>query len=276
MVSDRPIYPPGGGIALKSATGEKYPLMIPIPVPQAAIARSSAMSVAYLPPYAALPAEFLEADAAVVAWDDRLARVSVSGRECRAPDFTERIVLVPHRQWERPIRDLDAVDPFLFRMAQALRCGFRRGLSPPEIYLEGLEPSLSAHLERFYARPTRQRDKAGLSEGRMAKALAFIESHLTEAMPLGELAEAANLSLFHFGRMFKRSMGMSPAAYMVRRRIDVAEELLAQTSLSIAEVSARVGFRTQAHFCTAFRRVRSITPSRSRRNARSAARAVRT
>lgn len=247
--------------------------MTSVPSLQPVIARSPSLSAIYLLPCAPTPQEVLDAGVSIVAWNDPLVRARVTVHDGPVPDFSERIVLILHRTWPRPIRDREAADPFLVGMTTSLRDGFRRGIPPSEADLEEIARRLGDHLERFYARPRRHRDKAGLSAGRLAKARAFIEDHLTEAVPLAALAEAASLSLFHFGRMFQRSMGVSPAAYMVRRRLEAAEELLAQTSLPIAEVSARAGFRTQAHFCTAFRRLKGVTPSRSRRNARLAAQA---
>ena len=222
----------------------------------------------YLPAFAQAPSELEDAGAAVVIRGGCFPMVRVCSNVRETPVDSDRIVMFSRGASANAIRDRDCVDPYLFRMGLALRCGFRRGLLPTESYLESLAEPLASHLQRYYTRPLRQREKSGLSEGRLAKALAFVDAHVFEAVPLAALADAANLSLFHFGRMFKRSMGVSPAAYMIRQRVEVAEELLARSSMSIAEVASRLGFQTQAHFCTAFKRVRGIPPSHHRRNSR--------
>lgn len=182
------------------------------------------------------------------------------------PDYGDRVVLVADQPgMRRAIRERQALDPHLFRMAQSLRCGFRGGLAPPELYLESLARPFAEHLERHYAHPLRERESHGLSEARLSRALAFIDAHLPGAVPLDGLAEAAFLSPFHFGRMFKRSTGLAPHEFVTHRRIGAAAQLLASTRLPVAEVARRVGYENQAHFSTAFRRVAGTTPTRYRR-----------
>jgi AraC-like DNA-binding protein len=236
------------------------------------VARSASLSAIYLPPYAETPPEAQRGGPAVVVWETGFPRVRIASEGCGAPMDAERIVLVAHGSVDRPIADRETVDPYLFRMAQTLRCGFRGGVPPPEPYLDTLAAPLAEHLLRHYARRTRHRESGGLSEARLARVRAFVEAHLFEPVPLAAMADVANLSLFHFGRMFKRSLGVSPAAFMLERRIEASAGLLAETALSIEEVSRRAGFRTQAHFCTAFRRVKGMPPSRYRRSLRGGAR----
>ena len=249
--------------------------MIPVDASQAVVARSLSLSAIYLPPYTA-PPKAVHPATAVMVWSAHLPLVEVSSGHSLGSSNTERILLVAHGCPSRPIADRETLDPYLYRMAQSLRCGFRRGLVPPEAYLESLASPLQQHLARHYARRTRQRESGGLSEARLSRVLAFIDAHPYEPLRLAALAEIANLSSFHFGRMFKRSMGVSPAAFMVRRRVEIAAGLLEATTLSVEEISRRLGFRTQAHFCTAFKRVKSAAPSRYRRSAASELQAHRT
>jgi AraC-like DNA-binding protein len=267
------VYRPGndstaarGGLRLSELWEKNYNMELQVLA--AVVARSTSLSAIYVPPYADTPPEAQHQGPAVVVWDPDFPVVRIASEGCEAPTDTERIVLVAHAPVDRPIADRDTVDPYLFRMAQTLRCGFRGGIPPPETYLETLAGPLSEHLLRHYARRTRQRESGGLSEARLARVRAFVDAHLFEPVPLAALADVANLSLFHFGRMFKRSLGVSPAAFMLERRIEASAGLLAETALSIEEVSRRAGFRTQAHFCTAFRRVKGVPPSRYRRSFR--------
>jgi AraC-like DNA-binding protein len=75
------------------------------------------------------------------------------------------------------------------------------------------------------------------------------------------------MSAFHFARLFKLSMGVSPHRFVVGRRIDHAKALLATEGASIAAVSRAVGFRTPSHFTTVFRRTTGATPSAYRTEA---------
>jgi AraC family transcriptional regulator len=105
---------------------------------------------------------------------------------------------------------------------------------------------------------------AGLKPERLARVMDRIEHGLHEPLQIAHLAEAACLSPFHFARMFKHTTGKSPHAFVTEKRMALAKELLASTPLSIAEVSRRAGYRTQAHFTGVFRQYTGVTPRRFR------------
>jgi len=82
-----------------------------------------------------------------------------------------------------------------------------------------------------------------------------------------ELSALVHMSPYHFARLFKRSTGVPPHRFLVRRRIDAARALLAAQTAPIAEIAQLVGFRTPSHFTTTFRRVTGMTPSAYRSEA---------
>ena len=82
---------------------------------------------------------------------------------------------------------------------------------------------------------------------------------------LTELAAEANLSLSHFAREFHRTVGQTPYAYLLRRRIERARDLVVRSGLPFAEVGRRSGFPSPAHFADRFRREVGVTPSALRR-----------
>jgi AraC family transcriptional regulator len=61
----------------------------------------------------------------------------------------------------------------------------------------------------------------------------YIDSGLTENIGLEAMAEMADLSVFHFVRAFRQSLGMPPHQYLLHRRIEPAENLLQETDLSL-------------------------------------------
>ena len=105
---------------------------------------------------------------------------------------------------------------------------------------------------------------AGLIKWRLRNVLAYIEAHLEERITLGCLAGAAGLSRMHFAAQFRLATGLSPHAYLTRRRIAQAQALLIETDLPLVEVALSVGFQTQAHFTTVFRQSVGWTPGQWR------------
>jgi AraC-like DNA-binding protein len=93
----------------------------------------------------------------------------------------------------------------------------------------------------------------------VARAGAWFDAHL--ALPSGVAAAAAALgcSREHFTRSFHAQAGLSPGAWLRRRRIERAEELLA-AGTPVAEVARRVGFASRSHFAAAFRKQRGRAP----------------
>jgi AraC family transcriptional regulator len=95
-----------------------------------------------------------------------------------------------------------------------------------------------------------------------------VAAHLAKTLRLGQLAAVAGLSPFHFARAFKLSTGLSPHAYVVRCRIEEAKRLLITSSLPIAEIARRTGFRGTGQLSTRFRASTGSAPSAFRRFAR--------
>ena len=154
-------------------------------------------------------------------------------------------------------------DPYLFGMANALRCGFRAAVLPSPEYLDALAPAIASHLRAHYSLV-----EEGLSASRLERVIAFIEERLADPISVEDLAATAHLSTFHFSRMFRRSLGASPHDYVTQRRLERAKQLLAGTNLRLAEVVERTGYRTQAHFTRAFHEATNLTPMSYRRAAR--------
>lgn len=107
---------------------------------------------------------------------------------------------------------------------------------------------------------------AGLPAARLKRVLAYIDAHLDENITLTELARSANLSVYYFATLFRKSTGFSPHRYILRRRVLRARELLRNTSLSVLDVSLDLGFQHQNNFARAFRRITGMTPTYFRRS----------
>jgi AraC family transcriptional regulator len=88
----------------------------------------------------------------------------------------------------------------------------------------------------------------------------YIEAHLSADISLSDLAGLLALPIDTFARQFRTTMGLSPYAYVIKRRVEQACSLLSETDLPISEIALRLGFSSQSHFTTTFRRVKGVTP----------------
>jgi transcriptional regulator GlxA family with amidase domain len=105
-----------------------------------------------------------------------------------------------------------------------------------------------------------------LQNWRLSRVLRFVDQHLEEHITLASMANAAGLTRMHFAAQFRLAAGVRPHEYLLRRRIWKACELLSRTRLSIVQVALIVGFQTQAHFTTVFKRLVGAPPLRWRRS----------
>lgn len=97
----------------------------------------------------------------------------------------------------------------------------------------------------------------------------YIDANYTESVSMNQMARLANLSASHFNQRFRSILRMSPTEYVLSRRIQHAQRMLTESSESISDISAAVGFYDQSHFTKRFRRMTGLTPAAFRRRFRS-------
>ena len=93
----------------------------------------------------------------------------------------------------------------------------------------------------------------------------YIETHYTEDIRLGHLAQMIGLSDGHFTRVFKEEFGMTFVQYLTQYRITQSKELLLTTSVPIEQIAYRVGINSYSYFCTCFKRLCGISPGEFRK-----------
>lgn len=92
----------------------------------------------------------------------------------------------------------------------------------------------------------------------------WIDFNISEPLPLCTLAQKSGYSAWHFQKSFKKVTGMSPGEYILKRKMVMAQDLLAKTNSTITEIAMYLGYRQQSTFCKAFRRHYHLTPSQHR------------
>jgi AraC-like DNA-binding protein len=112
---------------------------------------------------------------------------------------------------------------------------------------------------------TTGRRRTPLQKWRMKRVVDHVDAHLSRRITLADMAAAAGLTRMHFAAQFRAATGTRPHDFLLQRRIDRAQELLRNPELALVDVALSVGFQTQAHFTTVFRRFVGETPHRWRR-----------
>jgi AraC-like DNA-binding protein len=95
---------------------------------------------------------------------------------------------------------------------------------------------------------------------RLVQAKLFIDARYADNIDLGNIADEAYFSKFHFIRQFKNIYRKTPHQYLIFVRIEKAMELL-KTGVPVSEVCYAVGFESLSSFSALFKRIVGITPS---------------
>lgn len=93
------------------------------------------------------------------------------------------------------------------------------------------------------------------------KTVRYLKDNLAEKIYLDEVAEEAGMSKFHFCRIFKDHVGMTPMQFLTQNRIERAKLLMRKEGSSITSVIYKVGFNDISEFNRQFKKVTGKTPS---------------
>jgi AraC family transcriptional regulator len=158
-------------------------------------------------------------------------------------------------------------DVVVWETAAKLKSAIEKGQARRPLYLSALSSVLAIELSRYDDNSERDAapSRGGLACWQKRSVVGYIEEHLGEQICLITLAQLARLSQHHFCRAFKQSFGIPPHQYQVRRRIEQAKLLLADSSISITDVGFTVGYSQTSSFSVAFRKITGWTPSEYRR-----------
>ncbi|CAH1203571.1 HTH-type transcriptional activator RhaR [Paenibacillus plantiphilus] len=97
--------------------------------------------------------------------------------------------------------------------------------------------------------------------------IAYINQNLYDPLPLSRLADHVSYSQFHFTRIFKERIGLSPLYYVSALRLQKAKDLLLQTNLSVRDIGLEIGQQSLGTFTTRFTERVGVSPSQFRSSA---------
>lgn len=107
---------------------------------------------------------------------------------------------------------------------------------------------------------SRDRVPSALSPHHLARLHNYVQRHLAGRVTLADMAAAVGLSPMYFAAQFRAATGKRPHDYLNELRIQHAQRLMRDTAYALYDVALSVGFNTQAHFCTVFKKLAGVTP----------------
>ena len=153
-------------------------------------------------------------------------------------------------------------DPALERLGQALAVSQSDDAALGQVFTDSVGLAIVSRViaRHFAVAERRTREASALPSWRLSRAIEYVDAHLSESIGLADIASSAGLTRMHFASQFRRATGMRPHEYLVRRRIEHAQHLLAGSRHNVLDVALSCGFRSQAHFTTVFKRLVGETP----------------
>jgi AraC-like DNA-binding protein len=94
---------------------------------------------------------------------------------------------------------------------------------------------------------------------RLTEARAFIEREFRRSPSLDEIARAANVSVYHFHRLFRRAYGKTPKRLVDELRVAEVQRLVL-AGVPLWQVWREVGFSHQSHMGDRFKQLTGKTP----------------
>ncbi|HEX3364150.1 AraC family transcriptional regulator [Phenylobacterium sp.] len=160
-------------------------------------------------------------------------------------------------------------DPVIRHLACTLVGGFDRPQEVSHIFFEHVSFAVCAHVAQAYGglRPNSMGRRGGLAAWQERRAKEILAANLDGAVGLTELARECRLSVSHFSRAFRKSMGVAPHRWLMNRRVELAKDLLRDREASLSQVALRCGFADQSHFTRVFSRRAGVSPGAWRRGA---------
>ncbi len=153
-------------------------------------------------------------------------------------------------------------DALLESIGLSLKGELETGNPGGRLYADTAGQMLAVQLLRHHAtlRHRIREYNGGLPAFRLNRVIEFIHAHLDEEISLDTLGKLAEMSPYHFARLFKQSTGKSPYQFVIGLRMEKARQLLRETRLNVTQVAFQVGYGSVNQFFEAFRRYTGTTP----------------
>ncbi|MNH81276.1 Exoenzyme S synthesis regulatory protein ExsA [compost metagenome] len=176
-------------------------------------------------------------------------------------DMTEEISGQPR---ELELTSVLLEDPRLVGNLRGLHEAMQQAVRPGSLALQTQWITLLERLLHQSRTITPESIPGSLSALQWSRVRDYCFSHIDQRITLDDLAGLCGLGRFPFLKQFKRTIGMTPHAWLLRLRLERACGLLSRSGQPIVDVAHAVGFYDQSHFNRAFRQAFGVAPSRYR------------
>ena len=169
-------------------------------------------------------------------------------------------------QGVRPIEPLSCpsgiADATAYHLARAVLPALTRPEHACKLFVDHVFLALRSHLVHTYgkvpASPLSVRGKLAPCQVRRVEEI--LRFHLDGEITVSTLADECGLSISHFAHSFRQTFGESPYRWLVNRRVEMAKQMLIQTTLPLAQIALKCGFSDQTSFTRSFKRVVGGSP----------------
>jgi AraC family transcriptional regulator len=182
-----------------------------------------------------------------------------------ASEHTRRVGQISRAPGLNVIVERDAA---ISQMISNLTQAMRRGVD--NLYAETASAWLTTHLMSCHgtnAGIDDTRSPGVITDARLARVIEMMTVRFSEPLGLDELASEACISKYHFARLFRRTVGVTPLGFLTNIRMETAKRLLRTTDLTVSEIAVACGYPAPVNFTAAFTARHGLSPSHFRSEA---------
>jgi AraC-like DNA-binding protein len=165
-------------------------------------------------------------------------------------------------------------DPVTQSLCRLLLPALAKPKQMNSVFVDHLGRALRAHIASAYGaiESASQRGRGGLAPWQERRAKETLSRDLSGRVSCAQVARECGLSVSHFNRAFRQSLGIAPHQWLLGLRLARAKEQLLNTHASLAEIATNCGFADQSHFTRVFAKHEGSSPGKWRhRHARGSA-----
>lgn len=152
-------------------------------------------------------------------------------------------------------------DRTMLALAEAMHLEIQAGAPSGRVYAESLSLAVLSYLVERIPNHPHERARGKLSDAQCRRLRTYTRDHLAEDVGISDLAAVVGMSPRHFSKLFHQAFGVSPHRYLLTQRLNEgARRLTSDPRPDVTRIALELGFCSQSHFSSTFRRAFGTTP----------------